>query len=441
MLYKSLNLIDLFLSRSVFYSFVLALLFFSLASSGLARSRHRRIPSDRQWQQLDAPKAAIPFRHMYRQAAHKLGSWKIRFAGRDVTGKTLLKWSQVPVDEDFTRALRERSRLPLDPVDFLYFLDDVLQTGRQGMRGKTVWITRGRARSAGILLHPDDIFRDHKPRVYGEAKDHINVDRPRRQESLKPAQDGDVLGPRWSARFKNLRGVKVKLQALRDKRPCSDFADRIQSLLQQLRKQGCDVTLETTLRDQRRGYLMWGAFVLSRQKTGPAVRRKLRMLKKAAQDWNLDVHIRWKHPKGWRATVDAGRRMADAYEVVYASRAGAERSRHYDAEAVDFTAVALPRTLHLRAPDGAKHSFDLSDPAQSRDISLTPEVIDWVEKHFFMQKLHFDYVHWNDSKLADVCLNTQGRHQVMRTCSDLVCEDGECSKIAACKPASADAGS
>ena len=62
---------------------------------------------------------------------------------------------------------------------------------------------------------------------------------------------------------------------------------------------------------------------------------------------------------GSRLIDGAARKMAEAYNVVYATRAGAQRSNHYDGFAVDCSAVNLPRTLTLRAPDGSERTFDL----------------------------------------------------------------------------------
>ena len=65
---------------------------------------------------------------------------------------------------------------------------------------------------------------------------------------------------------------------------------------------------------------------------------------------------------------------------------------------VDVVALGLPRSLSLTAPDGETRSFDLSDPSQPRDLSLTPELIDWIEQHFGFEKLKADYPHWNDAR-------------------------------------------
>ena len=99
-----------------------------------------------------------------------------------------------------------------------------------------------------------------------------------------------------------------------------------------------------------------------------------------------------------QATVDAATAMADTYGVVYATRGGAKSSSHYDGEAVDFTAVGLPRMVTLKAPSGKTEVFNLGAPEQTRDLSLSPELIAWVEKNFRLRKLKSDYPHWNDRK-------------------------------------------
>jgi len=146
---------------------------------------------------------------------------------------------------------------------------------------------------------------------------------------------------------------------------------------------------------------MWGAYVLSRLTSRARVIRFVRELEKLNQEWELDVPIRWYHPGGWKATVEAARHMADAFDVVYATRTGAHKSSHYDGEAVDVTAVGLPRKLVLTAPSGVQASFDLSQGDEPRDLNLTPELIDWVELHFQMKKLKMDYPHWDDTADAD----------------------------------------
>jgi hypothetical protein len=57
----------------------------------------------------------------------------------------------------------------------------------------------------------------------------------------------------------------------------------------------------------------------------------------------------------------------------------------------------MPRSVTLVASDGAVKTFDLSDPNESRDLSLTPRLIEWIEEHFFLEKLRVDYPHWDDA--------------------------------------------
>jgi len=105
----------------------------------------------------------------------------------------------------------------------------------------------------------------------------------------------------------------------------------------------------------------------------------------------------WSHPEGWPATREAARRMADAYDVVYANEQGARHSKHYDGLAVDLAATGLPRKLELVAPDHARRTFDLSGADEPRDLSLTPVLVKWIERHFAFEKVTDDYPHWNDA--------------------------------------------
>ena len=38
------------------------------------------------------------------------------------------------------------------------------------------------------------------------------------------------------------------------------------------------------------------------------------------------------------------------------------------------------------------------DPAQTRDLSLSPALIRWIEEHFELAKLLSDYPHWDDAR-------------------------------------------
>lgn len=360
----------------------------------------RTLETNRVWDVLESPDGPGGARATLRQAARELWGWdEIHLAGVRLEGASLLALSQTPPEEPLVRATREALRRPVDLDDFLLLLDDLLRAGRAGLHGQRVWITPGRARKAGVLLHPDDVFRRGKPRRYGE-RGAISIDRPKPQRDLPPARDGDPLGPNWTMRYRNPRGEAAMLAALERQRGPSPnapaFADRVRSLMRQLREQGAEVYLGSTVRRRERGYLMWGAFELARQPDAGAQRSMLDRLESANGDWGLSVPIAWAHPAGWIATREAAREMADTYEVVYATEAGARSSNHYSGVAVDLVSVGLPRRLTLQAPDGERRTFDLSDPDESRDLSLTPRLIDWVEASFGLEKLEGDYPHWDD---------------------------------------------
>ena len=350
----------------------------------------RPLPIDRQWEVL----TPTDHRAMLREAGEKLGSWSVEVAGVPLDGPALIAIADTTPEEPFLRVIREQTRRPMDAEDLLYFLDDVLVA--EDRRGEDICVTSGRARSAGILLHPDDVFRN-KPRRYG-VKASIAVDRPQLPEEHLPAEDGEVLGPRWSARYPNPFEYEAHLASLAKARPTSGFADRVRSLLDQLEAQGAEIYITSAVRSRHRGYLMWGAFLLSQQTTEGDVDAALKKLETANSEWKLDTPITWGHPEGWQATVESARQMADAYGVVFATESGARWSKHYSGVACDFIALGLPRTLTLDAPDGVSKTFDLSDPEQSRDLSLSPELVRWVEQHFSMKKLVSDYPHWADAK-------------------------------------------
>ncbi len=331
-------------------------------------------------------------RKQFAQAAAKWGRRTVSFAGLDVTAAMLSALAATPAQEPLVRALRESWRRPVDLDDLLFFLDDVLAAKEV----RNVFIPAGRARNAGILVHPDDVFGHGTPRRYAGSDAQISIEKPERPTEVEPATDGDPLGPGWTARYPNPESEEDMLAALAKLRP--DFAARLRALLQQLRTQGAEVYLGSTVRRRERGYLMWGAFMLSRAKAEPEVRREVSTLDQLNTTWGLHIPIRWLHPGGWLATREQAARMAEAYDVVYATRSGAHTSDHYDGLAVDFVAVGLPRKLQLVAPDGARASFDLSAPEQTRDLSLTPELIDWVEKAFRFKKLKSDYPHWSDAR-------------------------------------------
>ncbi|HUU01388.1 MAG TPA: hypothetical protein VM425_08125 [Myxococcota bacterium] len=366
-----------------------------LLTLAVQAAEHPSIPTNRRLEVVKPKKGSWGVRQQIEQAGKLLGEWTIVVAGSEIDGPRLVALARRNPEEPFVRLVREELRIPVDLADFVYFLDDILAAGKRGLQGKLVWVLPGRARSAGVLVHPDDVFRRKRPRRYGKRHKRLSIDKPSPQHEIQPAADGNLLGPGWVTRYKNPVGDEAKLAALR--KVNADLAGRVASLLDQLRKQGCEVGLYTTVRNRRRGYLIYGSYLLSKQETSSRVRRTVRRLARLNKKWGLRVPIRWRHPDGLKATREAARLMAEAYPVTYATAYGAHKSRHYDGEAVDFSAVGLPRSLKIEAPDGMNKTFDLSDPNQTRDVNLTPELISWIERHFKMEKLKFDYPHWNDA--------------------------------------------
>lgn len=353
------------------------------------------IPINRTWDRLEPPDGDLDHRALFLQAGELLDRRPIYIDAVRFDRKMLRRLARASPKEPFLRVVREATRRPVDLEDLLYFIDDVLVARQKGLGA--VWVPASRARRAGIFVHPDDVFLDDQPRRYGEAQNRIKVDKPKPVTRLPAAKDGEHLGPRWCSRYPNPSGTRGKLRALKRLNPSGTFSRRVRSLMRQLRRQGATVLLYSTVRDRRRGYLIWGAYSLARKTTAEEVTQHAALLDRLNTEWKLEVPIRWQHPDGWKATVRAARRMADSYRVAFASRAGAEHSNHYDGVAVDLNVFGLPRSLKLRAPDGATRTFDLSEPNETRDLSLTPHLIEWVEKHFEMEKLKSDYPHWNDA--------------------------------------------
>ncbi len=369
-----------------------------VAGAAEAKSQAIVLATNRNWDMLRPGDKARGQRAMLAEAGRRLGPARFHFAGLDLSGEDLVALAEKDPAEPFLRVVRESLRLPLDLGDFLLFLDDLLLATERGLSPQSVWVSFGRARISGILLHPHDVFWKNRPRLYGQPAGELNIDRPKLMADLPaPAKDGDPPGPHWYSRYLNPQGEPAMLAALEKMRPASSLATRVRSLMEQLRAQGCVVDLHTTVRHRERGYLMWGSYLLSQQKSRSAVRRTVRKLERVNRKWKLLVPIRWRHPDGWRATVEAARQMKDTFGVGYASRRGAMRSRHYDGEAVDLTAMGLPRRLTLKAPDGSEKSFDLSAPSESRDLNLSPHLIRWLERHFQLEKIKSDYPHWNDA--------------------------------------------
>ncbi len=356
------------------------------------------LPTNRRWDVLegDSPRERL------QMAAERLGDWEVDLAGVPLSGETLQPYLEIDYlhahyddAQLLERQLREGLGRPVDLDDLLYFLDDVLAA--EDRRGERFFVHSGRARWAGILVHPDDVFRN-RPRVYG-ARSRVSVDEPAPQPDVdEPAEDGSPPGPEWTARYKTPTEREAMLEDLKRERPESDFADRITLLLTELEAAGAEVYLASASRYRERGYLMWGAFVLSRAGTKPDVDALVAKLDDRNTAWGLSVPISWAHPDGWQATIEAARQMADTYDVVYATEQGARSSNHYGGVAVDLVAIAMPRRVTLTAPDGATRSFLLSHPDEPRDLSLTPRMIDWIETHYGLRKLNGDYPHWDDAR-------------------------------------------
>lgn len=345
------------------------------------------ITTNREWERLPAPGDGEG-RRTLSAATEALSQVDLRLAGKPLTTQRLRALATTPPDAPLERRLRESLGQAVDRRDFLLFLDDIAREQPERVR-----VHSGRARRAGILLHPDDVFA-RQPRRYGGSQ--LAIHPPAKPPQLTPAADGAPLGPRWSARYPNPADEAARMAALAEAGH-EGFRRRLANLFSQLRAQGAAVHVLSTVRRPERGYLMYGAFTLSRAETADQVERRAGALDRLNQDWDLHIPIRWRHPQGWRATVRAAREMAEAYNVVYATRAGARHSSHYDGTAIDFAATPLPRQLTLTAPDGARRRFDLSAPSEPRDLNLTPRLIDWIEAHFRLGKLRSDYPHWSDA--------------------------------------------
>ncbi len=344
------------------------------------------IPIDRTLEALPKdPRAALL------AAGEKLAAKKIVVGGYELDGAALQAVARSK-DPSLLRAVREGLHRPIDLEDFIFFLDDVIVAKGAGAR---IVVTSDRARSYGILIHPHDVFgspQQHK--VYARDAHTLPTDDPPLQDNLEPAADGEPLGPRWAARYQQPATFAGRLDELEAAN--ARFGKAMKSLVAQLERQGAAIIVESAVRSRARGYLIYGSYYLSRAKSRSELTRRIDRLVEYNRSWSLAVPIEWHHPGGFLATVEAARRMADTYGVDFASIQGARRSDHYDGRAIDLVAVDLPRRLELAAPDGATHSFDLSAPEETRDLSLTPALIEWVETHFGVKKLRTDYPHWKD---------------------------------------------
>lgn len=349
---------------------------------------------DRTWEVLAPPVGPDGARRALAFVGEHLAQRTVDLAGVPLNAARVARWLAAPADEPLVRVVREETRRPIDLGDLLYLFDDVLAGDLPA--DAVVSVPTGRARSHGLLLHTDDVYKG-RPRVYPQGET-LAIDVPAEPDQVAPAADGDGPGPGWSARYVNPTGREPLLDALAAERPGADFATRVRHLLAQLDAQGAEVWVTSTVRSRHRGYLMWGAYALSRCEDPAAVAELVGRLDTLNGDWGLDAPITWSVPGGWEATVEAARTMADAYDVVYATERGARYSSHYGGRAADFVAYGLPRELILTAPDGARGVFDLSDPSESRDLSLSVPIVRWIEHHYGFSKLAGDHPHWNDAR-------------------------------------------
>ena len=351
--------------------------------------------ADRVFDVLSPPPWPQGLRTPLEEAAVALGDRQMQLARTRVDARLLKTMSQADGDEPMVRVMREAMGGPVDPEDFIFFLDDVLRESRFDSGEEAVFVSPGRARKAGIFLHPDDVFRG-KPRRYGEHG-FPDTSRPRAQSEFPPARDGDPPGPSWTMRFKNPPTESERISALAAAPFSADFSSRVLSLMRQLRAQGAWVELNSTVRSRQRGYLMWGAFVLGQADSEEALWAAVDRVERANVEWGLGVPIRWRQSGDAEIIRGRAREMAQTYQVVFATESGARHSDHYSGKAVDLVAVGLPRALELQAPDGAKATFDLSAAEHARDLSLSPDLIQWIEGHFGFEKLQGDYPHWVDA--------------------------------------------
>lgn len=348
---------------------------------------------NRRWDVLD-PVGRTPssLRRGLEEAARRLGEFTFELAGAEVDRALLLEVAR-STEEPPTRGMRERLLQAVDLRDFVLLVDDLLRAKRHGLDEAV--IPSGRARTAGILLHPDDVFSE-APRLYARRARRLSVEEPP-NDPVPRVPPWTPAGSIWTAAYPQPETEAEHLAAL--SKHNRSLRDRLVHLFAQLRAQGAAVEINASVRPRERGYLIYGAYLLSRSRTARQVARRISRLGRLQRLAGVRVPIRWSHRAGWRATVRAARKMADAYGVVYATRRGALHSDHYDGRAVDFSATGLPRKLELVSYDGERRiTFDLSDPGEPRDLNLTPRLIEWVERAYGMEKLKSDYPHWADER-------------------------------------------
>ena len=279
----------------------------------------------------------------------------------------------------------------------MYFLDDVLKAGDQGLRGRPVVVSPSEARDAGIALSPEEALLHKSPRRYGTQRARL-VHEPSPPENLTQpeTEDGPALVGTSASETQPTRPPSWQSWARRTlilRSACRCF-DQL-AIQHDANDKSLDVPVDLSSTVPGRGYLMFGAYSLSQAK------RRL--------SWNQIVYTsspdveaeRWQTaalsprpllrtkdlstspgaPAGWtEATRDAAESMRATFGVAKATKNGALHSNHIRGFAADITANALPR-FRPEYPDGAKVTFDLSGDDESRDLSLTPKVITWINQH------------------------------------------------------------
>ncbi|WP_179105578.1 hypothetical protein, partial [Vreelandella utahensis] len=118
------------------------------------------LDTNRQWDALPAPNGDEG-RQTLKAAAQSLASLDVTLAAEPLIEQRLSRLASTPADAPLIRALRESLGQAIDRRDFLLFLDDVARAQPERVR-----VHSGRARRAGILLHPNDVFKS-EPRRYG----------------------------------------------------------------------------------------------------------------------------------------------------------------------------------------------------------------------------------------------------------------------------------
>ncbi|MBX2813213.1 MAG: hypothetical protein KTR25_15470 [Myxococcales bacterium] len=359
-------------------------MFLVLALGGILSTPGLHIPTNATLDRLTTtPTQALA------QAAQHLKNHTLVLAETPIDANRLQLLAHPPSGESLTRWVREELGRPVDLQDFILFLDDLVVSSAQ--LPSTIYLPASRGRAYGILLHPQDVFSTQRRR-YGSFGE-LPLDKPPQQRHIAPAADFSPPGPAWTARYPQPETDIGKIRELTRENPI--FGRAILTLFTQLKKQGAFTWIEAGVRPRERGFLIYGSWYLSRSPSEQILRRRIRALHVDEKAWGLDIPIRWRHPDGFTATIEALRAMADTYGVDYATRRGARNSSHYGGRAVDLVAVDLPKHLNLLAPDGEHKTFDLSAREASRDLSLSPQLISWIEQHFRMRKLRKDYPHWS----------------------------------------------